>query len=741
MARRDSYLGSGHGPLLVLGLLGACVCNGPAHGATLRFQPALYEIAESTADLRVTLAVSVPECAGEVEVLETTARIRAEADGTATSSVDFAPLDEAVPVGGSRLNVSHLLRGLIVDDTTMEGPVPETFRLSLSLPADARVRCTADDQLYDLVAEGQATVKIDDDEANAQPLLRIAGGRPVREGGEGTTDALFRVSLSRASFNAVTVDVTTEGCRQGTAKSGEDYTPLNRRLTFLYPETEKQLAVQVHGDTVHEPDESFWVCLSNAQSATIAPGKGAARGTIQDDDGEELKLTKVSGDQEGSPGQRLPNPLVVRVTRGRRLGVEHVAIAWAVTSGDAQLSARSNRTGAGGRARIGVTLGPRAGPVQVTATAEGIGTAVTFDLNAHEPKDPIPPDELCAHPDLLPPKVRAECRRRPPGPPPDDWLPRGSAGQATVGREGLGLHRQMVEGRLRSLGEQSPQAGRTQVYGGAGTSSGSRPSSEREAGYEYSLRDFAGGVDRMANGRLLLGAAVGYLGGQADYLGGGGTLDLRALCVSAYGAYQGGGGAYHLVGILTWGRPRFDTERIVVLSELERLRARSSSKGSLWDLSLEGGGAAHIGRLELEGHGSLRWSQSEIGTYGEHGAEDFNLLIDGRRQRWLVAGGGVRAQYTKTVGSSSVTIYLSGNTLHELSVESPPVFWRFAKGPHPEQTFVLTTDRPDRDYFDFEAGLSAGLPGSWRPYVSFRKEVQREDLASQSLLFGVLFKL
>ncbi|MBI4663155.1 MAG: immunoglobulin domain-containing protein [Verrucomicrobia bacterium] len=101
----------------------------------------------------------------------------------------------------------------------------------------------------------------------------------VTEGNSGTINAVFIISLSAPSSQTVSVSFATI---DGTATGGNDYQSASGTLTFLPGETNQTIIVQIIGDTVVEPDESFSVSLSNAVNASIA--RGQASGTILNDD-------------------------------------------------------------------------------------------------------------------------------------------------------------------------------------------------------------------------------------------------------------------------------------------------------------------------------------------------------------------------------------------------------------------------------------------------------------------------
>ena len=119
------------------------------------------------------------------------------------------------------------------------------------------------------VVEGSSTI----------PTLSINNVSQA-EGNSGTTAFIFTVTLSAVASLPVTVDWATAN---GTATAGSDYTAAAGALTFPVggPLTQT-LTVQVTGDTLVEPNETFIVNLSNPVNATLAVAQGT--GTIVNDD-------------------------------------------------------------------------------------------------------------------------------------------------------------------------------------------------------------------------------------------------------------------------------------------------------------------------------------------------------------------------------------------------------------------------------------------------------------------------
>jgi hypothetical protein len=117
--------------------------------------------------------------------------------------------------------------------------------------------------------------RVDDDPLPALSIDDVT----VTEGDSGTTSASFTVSLAPASAESVSVDYATA---DDTATAPGDYESGSGTLVFAAGETTQTLSVMVNGDLLDEIDESYFVNLSNAVSATIDDGQGL--GTINDDD-------------------------------------------------------------------------------------------------------------------------------------------------------------------------------------------------------------------------------------------------------------------------------------------------------------------------------------------------------------------------------------------------------------------------------------------------------------------------
>ena len=202
------------------------------------------------------------------------------ADGTATTAdndyvavsgqLNFSP-------GETGKTVSVTVNGDLVDESD------ETFFINLSNAGNAIINDS----------QGMCTIADDD----GAPSLSV-NDVTVTEGHTGTVAAVFTVALTHAHSQVVTVDYATA---DGTATIADnDYVTATGQITFQPGETGQTVAITVNGDLSDEPDESFYINLSNPVNADISDAQGVC--TITDDDGPPSLVINDVTVTEGNTG-------------------------------------------------------------------------------------------------------------------------------------------------------------------------------------------------------------------------------------------------------------------------------------------------------------------------------------------------------------------------------------------------------------------------------------------------------
>lgn len=201
----------------------------------------------------------------------------ATANGTALAGTDYTATSGTLIFAPGQTSKTVTVK--VTGDGVYE--LNETFIVNLSAPSGATI------------VDGQAvgTIKNDDSGFKINDIIKT-------EGNSGNTVFGFTVTLAPAKAVPVTVKYATA---DGTATvANSDFAAVAATtLTFLAGETSKVATINVKGDTIAEPNETFKVNLTAANGATIIDNQGI--GTILNDDGKLLQITDVTK-VEGNSG-------------------------------------------------------------------------------------------------------------------------------------------------------------------------------------------------------------------------------------------------------------------------------------------------------------------------------------------------------------------------------------------------------------------------------------------------------
>ncbi|PPU51845.1 autotransporter outer membrane beta-barrel domain-containing protein [Xanthomonas arboricola] len=170
-----------------------------------------------------------------------------------------------------------------------------------------------------------------------QPTLSI-NNVSVNEGNAGTTNATFTVSLSQpAGTGGVSFDIATA---DGTATAGVDYVASSLTgQTIPAGSSSATFTVLVNGDTLSEPNETFFVNVSNVTGASVGDGQG--QGTIVNDDAlPALSIDDVSVNEGNSGTTTATFTVSLSAASGQTVSVNYITADGTATAGS-DYSARS----------------------------------------------------------------------------------------------------------------------------------------------------------------------------------------------------------------------------------------------------------------------------------------------------------------------------------------------------------------------------------------------------------------
>jgi hypothetical protein len=174
------------------------------------------------------------------------------------------------------------------------GPVTAPFNKAFVETITVPAGTPGGDYSFDVVATADGATRAREHVTVQVPVPKLSvNDVTVKEGNTGlapATSATFTVSLDKPSPLPVTVKYATA---DGSATQPADYQQATGTLTFAPNQTTKTVTVNVVGDLVDEPNETFHLKLSAPTAATILDGDGL--GKILDDDRSGAFTCRAAG--------------------------------------------------------------------------------------------------------------------------------------------------------------------------------------------------------------------------------------------------------------------------------------------------------------------------------------------------------------------------------------------------------------------------------------------------------------
>jgi predicted secreted protein len=250
--------------------------------------PGKYFLVQEAAGAGGTQGLPTPDSTGTINLSATTAKVAVVSSTT--------PLAGACPTGISILDLVGYGSTSATANFCFEGSGPAPAPNNTTADFRKAGGCTdTNDNAADFLVSGpfprNSSSPTNNCTAGTPPNLTI-DDVSVTEGNSGTTTATFTISLSApAPSTDVFFDIATQDNTATTANS--DY--VARTLTNQVIPAGQQtytFTMTVNGDVAIEPNESFFVNVTNVTGATLTDGQGV--GTIQNDDVPSLSINDVS---------------------------------------------------------------------------------------------------------------------------------------------------------------------------------------------------------------------------------------------------------------------------------------------------------------------------------------------------------------------------------------------------------------------------------------------------------------
>ena len=517
------------------------------------------------------------------------------------------------------------------------------------------------------------------------------------------------------------------------------------------------------------------VTVGTTQSITVAPTQttayaltaGNAGGTVQASTALQVHqstgISYVSGDgQLGNPGAPVPNPLVVKVVNAQNNPFPVAQFVTQVAGGTGTVTLLTPQP-ADGLYNFSFRFGPETTMRTVTiCLANNPSLCVAFHAGTFEQVVIIPAKQLLgplAASAIGAPTVqlsnvrrRLEVIRLWGNPAVTQGLNLSYGGQSLPPLSAFALAPLDKDGKPRyearddksRVGAGEGKDGPSPTGGGASADSsdaferwsvfvngnvdiGRQSTVDDQTGFKLNTKGITVGTDYRFAGNNVLGAAVGFLNGDADLDAGAGSHDAKGYSFSVYGTYVPTENAY-IDGMVNVGHNRYDSQRLTPTASFD-----SKTSGNQWALALSAGYAVNRGAMTLTPYGRVEYVDAKVDAFAETGNPNEALILGAQRIKATTLTLGGTASYA--VSTSWGVLVPNGRLEFQYLAQSSAkdVSAQIASSA-PTQIQLLASDK---SFGNFSVGLTALFARGVSAFFNYQQLFGKSNVSDRLYTLGL----
>ncbi|RPI13476.1 MAG: autotransporter outer membrane beta-barrel domain-containing protein [Lysobacterales bacterium] len=286
-----------------------------------------------------------------------------------------------------------------------------------------------------------------------------------------------------------------------------------------------------------------------------------------------------------------------------------------------------------------------------------------------------------------------------------------------------------------AAGDETALDGRLGLFLNGRIGSGTKDTTELEAGYDIDTTGFTAGVDYRVGESGVIGAAFGYGTADAEFERNdfgleGGALDSDGYAFSVFGSLYGE--RYYVDVLASYGTLDHESERRIVYSltipddpnlgsnvtESWDETAVGETSSDSFSLSTSfgydfGSGPWHYGPMLAVSYLNL-----QVDGFTEKGAPGLELRYGSQEADSLQLQAGLNVGYDVSVGFGVLSPYARATYVSEQENESQAIRASYASDPL-GAIFVIQSDEPDTSFFRWGVGVSAIFANSLSAFLDY----------------------
>jgi uncharacterized protein YhjY with autotransporter beta-barrel domain len=289
---------------------------------------------------------------------------------------------------------------------------------------------------------------------------------------------------------------------------------------------------------------------------------------------------------------------------------------------------------------------------------------------------------------------------------------------------------------------------------------GSQDTTLNETGYDFRSHGVTAGVDYRLKDSLVLGLALGHSSGTTDFTDGSGRQDGRSNSISLYGSYYNEAFYVDLIG--TYAHNSYDVDRTTMFEITSAspvtptnctagqcmIDTTGSTSARQYAFSTNVGYSFHSSAFVIGPDLSVDYTRIDVNGFTESDSHltGLGLAFADQTGTSLLLKAGAHASYAINTPIGVILPHVRAHYIHEFKNDQQSLPVHFVDDPMigtptgPVGNFVVFTDKPTRDYFDWAAGFSMQFAYGISAFAEYDALASAGAVHAHQLAFGIRFQ-
>ncbi len=258
-----------------------------------------------------------------------------------------------------------------------------------------------------------------------------------------------------------------------------------------------------------------------------------------------------------------------------------------------------------------------------------------------------------------------------------------------------------------------------------------------QAGFDFDNHNFVFGADYRLTDAWVAGGSFSYRNSNASFDANRGETKNDSYNGTLYTSYNITDAAY-INATASYAGFSYDTHRNIVAPDasgtLQTSTANASPDGGQYSFSWGGGYDFHHHALTVSPYARGEYINLDIDAYSESGSA-FAARFGKQTVESLTSTLGIQSAYAFSFPWGVLIPQLRGEWHHQFMDGQRQVKAGFVNDTS-NQSFILTSDGPTRDYYTFGAEVSSVLPGGVSAFLAYESLLSYSSINSNKLMLG-----